>query len=144
MDIGDFAVGDKVVVEDGDQQLNGTVESIQVKANLVDVKIYEPGHRSHCLIKPFPPKAVTVVDEHESHSGSYAELQKRVEGSDSSLSKMEICDFLEGIVKDAESQMKSIGDSIAALTARVEALESKKKDEPSPEESAPGDSAASA
>jgi hypothetical protein len=65
MDIEDFEVGQKVSVEDGDQELSGIVESIQLNAGLVDVKIYEPGHRSHCLIKAYRPEAVSLTDEHE-------------------------------------------------------------------------------
>jgi hypothetical protein len=65
MDIEDFEVGQRVTVEDGDQELSGVVESIQLKAGLVDVKIYEPGHREHCLIKAYRPEAVSVSDEPE-------------------------------------------------------------------------------
>ena len=59
----DFKVGDQVTVEDGDMELSGVVESIQIKANLVDVKIYEPGHRKHCLIQAFPPSQVSASEK---------------------------------------------------------------------------------
>jgi len=56
----EFKVGDAVTFEEGGQELHGTVESIQIKANLVDVKIYEPGHRKHCLITAVHPEALTL------------------------------------------------------------------------------------
>lgn len=54
----DFQIGDEVIIAVDNVQVHGVVESIQVKANLIDVKIYEPGHRSHCLIVARPPEQV--------------------------------------------------------------------------------------
>ncbi len=142
MDIEDFEVGEKVVVESGDQELNGNIESIQLKAKLVDVKIFEPGHPSHCLIKSFPPDAVTVVDEHEPHgASSYAELQKRVEGKRSDMSNDSLLSAIDKLAKEENTRLQSIEESLAALAARVEALESKKKDEPNPNEPPQADNA---
>jgi len=106
--------------------VNGTVESIQLKAGLIDVKIYEPGHKSHCLIKSYPADAVTVVDEHEEHGAdSYAELQRRVEGERSARSNQELMEVIKGMASAEDARLKSIDDSIVTLLARVDALEAK-------------------
>jgi hypothetical protein len=56
----DFQIGDEVVTSVDNQEVHGVVESIQLQKNLVDVKIYQPGHRSHCLIVARPPAEVKM------------------------------------------------------------------------------------
>ena len=53
-----FEIGDAVITTVDNQEVRGVVESFQLQKNLVDVKIYEPGHRSHCLIVARPPSEV--------------------------------------------------------------------------------------
>jgi hypothetical protein len=54
----ELEIGDEVTVEEGGQDLHGVIESFQINARLIDVKIYEPGHRKHCLIQAFSPDQV--------------------------------------------------------------------------------------
>lgn len=58
-----FEVGDKVEVVESGQGCSGTVESIQDKLKMIDVRIFEPGHPKHCLIVSFPPDQVELVEE---------------------------------------------------------------------------------
>lgn len=70
MEAKDFQVGDEVLTSVDNQDVNGTVESIQLGKNLVDVKIYQPGHRSHCLIVARPSAEVKMRNQKESKSKS--------------------------------------------------------------------------
>lgn len=54
----DFQIGDSVTTMINNVKVHGVVESIQLKANLIDVKIYEPGNLSHCLIVARTPDQV--------------------------------------------------------------------------------------
>jgi len=54
----DFQIGDSVMIMVNNVKVHGVVESIQLKAGLVDVKIYEPGNLSHCLIVARKPEEV--------------------------------------------------------------------------------------
>lgn len=58
-------VGDPVMFKEGEKDVHGVVESIQNRANLIDVKIYEKGNRRHCLIVSFPPDQLYVLKEKE-------------------------------------------------------------------------------
>jgi hypothetical protein len=57
----DFEVGDAVSIDVDGVKVSGTVVSIQIKAKLVDVRIHEPGHKSHCLIVARPPEQVELA-----------------------------------------------------------------------------------
>ena len=63
MEAKDFSVGDAVTTMVNNVKVHGTVESIQLGKNLVDVKIYEPGHTHHCLIVARPPAEVHAGGE---------------------------------------------------------------------------------
>jgi hypothetical protein len=63
----DFQIGDPVLLTINNVKVHGAVESIQAKANLIDVKIYEPGHTSHCLIVARAPEQIEH-DEEKAHS----------------------------------------------------------------------------
>jgi hypothetical protein len=54
----EFEIGDAVMTTINNVKVHGVVESIQLKANLIDVKIYEPGNLSHCLIVARTPDQV--------------------------------------------------------------------------------------
>jgi hypothetical protein len=54
----DFQIGDSVTTMINNVKVHGVVESIQLKAGLVDVKIYEPGNLSHCLIVARKPEDI--------------------------------------------------------------------------------------
>ena len=60
-----IAVGDPVVIKEDGKDVHGVVESIQVKANLIDVRIHEKGNRRHCLIVAFHPDDLFVLKEKE-------------------------------------------------------------------------------
>jgi hypothetical protein len=62
-----FQIGDRVLTTINNVKVHGIVESIQVKAGLVDVKIYEPGNLSHCLIVARKPEEIEH-DEERAHS----------------------------------------------------------------------------
>lgn len=57
----DFPVGTPVTFNLDGIDVHGTVESIQLAKKLVDVKIYEPGHRQHCLIVSRAPETLVKI-----------------------------------------------------------------------------------
>lgn len=119
----DFQVGDKLVFDLEGIVVHGTVESMQLAKKLVDVKIYEPGHRQHCLIIARPPETLHFVDDEDapgSGPSSYADLQKRVEGD--RLNK-ELLETIKGMAEHEDAQLKEIGPRIDDLASRVSAIE---------------------
>lgn len=109
--IEDFPIGTRVVFDLDGITVHGTVESAQLQKKLVDVKIYEPGHRSHCLIVSRAPE--TLVDEGPS---SYADLQRRVEG-DSKVQS--VIDRLLERVEALEKDKGVLGAQVVELHSEV-------------------------
>lgn len=60
---GDWKIGDAVLVQDDGQSIRGVIESFQAKLGLIDVKIYEPGHRKHCLIRAYTLDKLSAREE---------------------------------------------------------------------------------
>jgi len=76
--IEDFPVGTKVVFDLDGITVHGTVESIQLGKKLVDVKIYEAGHRDHCRIVARAPE--TLYDATDDDGPDVAGLESKPDG----------------------------------------------------------------
>lgn len=111
--VDDFPVGTEVEFNLDGMDVHGTVESIQLAKKLVDVKIYEPGHRSHCLIVSRAPETLSEAGEGPGPS-SYADLQKRVEGNA----------LAQEMLSEIQAVSQDQGEAIDALTSRITAAES--------------------
>jgi hypothetical protein len=117
--IEDFPVGTKVVFDLDGIKVHGTVESIQLGKKLVDVKIYEAGHRDHCRIVARPPETLYDAADDDGPS-SYADLQKRVEGE-----THESVRDLQGALSRLLERVEALEESVRSLQAKVALLESK-------------------
>jgi len=120
----DFPVGTQVIFDLDGLTVHGTVESIQLQKKLVDVKIYEPGHRSHCLIVSRAPEALYDAADDEGPS-SYADLQKRVEGrtNESVADLQSALSRLLARVESLESDVRDVLTAIGDLQSRITELE---------------------
>lgn len=138
--IEDFLIGTRVVFDLDGITVHGTVESAQLQKKLVDVKIYEPGHRSHCLIVSRAPETLFDAADDEGPS-SYADLQRRVEGDskvqstisniasamDRLLERVETLEKDKGVlgaqVAELHSKLESFGAALAETQQKVSVLE---------------------
>jgi hypothetical protein len=125
----EIKIGDSVVFNLDGVKVHGTVESEQVKKNLVDVKIYQPGHRSHCLIVARPPDTLTLADEDDDEENAHSIFD---------ISKDDLDKFAEYVkgkldsfsprLESFEGKLHELTESLAALTARLDGIEGKKKE----------------
>lgn len=106
-----FEVGDKVEVVESGQACNGTVESIQDKLKLVDVRIFEPGHPKHCLVVSFPADQVDLVEE--------GKKDHETEGE--KLSKEDLYRFSDHV----DNSFKALNERIAELETTMTSLETR-------------------
>lgn len=120
-----FEQGDEVLVMEEGREVSGRVESVQLKpAVKIDVRLNDPGHRRHGLIIAFNPDEVSLADEAgTAGAGSYAELQRRVEGERTSRSNQELLEVIKGMATQESAALGKMGLSVADLVARVEVLE---------------------
>ena len=54
----EYEPGDEVYINDGGLDVEGVVRTVQLKAGLVDVQLYQKGHLKHGLIQAFPAEQV--------------------------------------------------------------------------------------
>jgi len=112
----DFAVGDKVVTAINNVKVHGDVESIQLAKNLVDVKVYEPGNPSHCLIVSRPPDQVTLANDEPDQPAAGAP----------GLSEQDFkvfADAVEQRFSALEGRASNLGTNVSSLVSRVASLE---------------------
>ena len=121
----EFEVGDPVLVMDGENEVSGRVESIQLKpAHKIDVRIYDKSSKRHGTVVAFDPSDVSLGEkEADEGASSYAELQKRVEGERSSRTNQELLSVVKGMAEKENAALKKLEDAITALTERVATLE---------------------
>jgi len=125
--------GTRVVAKQGDKEVNGYVESEALHPkHIVNVRITQPGHPSHCLILPFDPEDVTPG----SMIGSDAESRKVPED----VTKED----LEGFAKHVARQVNGFDTRLTDLAFRITALEEKAAAPVVADPPAPADPAADA
>jgi len=63
----EFEVGDPVLVMEGENEVSGRVESIQLKpAHKIDVRIYDKKSKKHGLVVAFDPSEVSSTKKAKS------------------------------------------------------------------------------
>ena len=135
----DVKIGDQVLTQINNVKVHGTVESIQLAKNLIDVKIYEPGNPSHCLIVARPPEQVTLASDDQEQSSTAAgqsgiteaDIQslvdlftKKIEEIEARIAPME---SLPSAISSFSSRVGSLETSVSSLSSRVAALEAAAK-----------------
>src|ERR1700676_1600652 len=115
MEAQDFHVGDKVITMVNNVKVHGDVQSIQLQKQLVDIKIYQPGHTHHCLIVARPPAEITMAaDDHDPVPIDPLE----------GLTKDDLRQFAEHV----DERITSFNDHFLELDRRMTALESRADD----------------
>jgi len=116
--IEDFPVGTKVVFDLDGIKVHGTVESIQLGKKLVDVKIYEAGHRDHCRIVARAPETLYDAADDDDGPSSYADLQRRVEGDSKVQVVIDALDRLLDRVEIIEQDVRKLQADVAGLESK--------------------------
>ena len=115
MEAMEYEVGQKVATTVNNVKVHGTVESIQKGKNLVDIKVYQPGHTHHCLIVARPPAEITMAaDDHDPVPIDPLE----------GLTKDDLRQFAEHV----DERITSFNDHFLELDRRMTALESRADD----------------